>query len=88
MSKLIKADGTTVEVRPNNGTDYTLEELQGFVGGYIEIVPTYKDDEILVVNEEGKLEGLPFNKEATLLARISWDYIAGDALLCKSREVR
>jgi hypothetical protein len=88
MAKIIKFDGETIEVKPENGTDFSLEELQEIVGGYIETVPTYKRGEILVVNEEGKLLGLPFNREATVLARIYNDYIAGDALLCKEDEVR
>ena len=89
MGKLIKADGTTVEVSPKNGTDYTLAELQEFVGGYIEVIPAYKKGYILVINEEGKLEGLPRNGRATDLADITlWDCIVGDALYCKSSEVR
>lgn len=38
MAKWIKTNGEIVEVQPKNGTDYSLEELQGFVGGYIEII--------------------------------------------------
>ncbi len=89
MGKLLKTDGTTIEVRPANGTDYTLDELQKFVGGYIEVIPAREEGYILVINEEGKLEGLPFNGRATDLADIYlWDCIVGDALLCKSDEVR
>ena len=89
MGKLIKADGTTVEVSPKNGTDYTLEELQGFVGGFIEVIPAYEKGHVLVINEEGKLNNLPRNGRATDLADIYlWDCIVGDALFCKSEEVR
>lgn len=38
----------------------TLEALQTEVGGYIETV-TLTVDACLVVNEEGRLRGLPFN---------------------------
>ena len=41
MSKgaiLIEATGRVQGVFPANGTDFSLEELQGFVGGYIEII--------------------------------------------------
>ena len=89
MGKLLKADGTTVEVQPKNGTDYTLDELQALVGGYIEVVRSYKKGHILVINEEGKLLGLPYNGRATELADIDlWDCIVGDALLCLDSEVR
>lgn len=37
----------------------TLEALQGLVGGYIETVPVGKA--LMLVNEEGKLRGLPVN---------------------------
>lgn len=42
--------------------DNTLEAFQSAVGGYIEVVPI--DENILLVcNEEGRIEGLPFNRE-------------------------
>lgn len=89
MGKLIKTDGTVIEVQPKNGTDYTLEELQEFVGGYIEVIPAYEEGNILIINEEGKLNGLPRNGRATDLADIYlWDYLVGDALYCRSDEVR
>jgi hypothetical protein len=40
--------------------DYTIEELQKLVGGYIETVHV-TDDILLVVNEHGKLDELPVN---------------------------
>jgi len=80
-------DGAFIYKEPKNGADFSLEELQGFVDGYIEII-TLSDDLIMVVNEEGKPLGLPFNKAAT---EILWDhtnstddYIAGNALICES----
>ena len=89
MGKLIKTDGTSIEVSPNNGTDYTLDELQKFVGGLIEVVAAKERGYILIINEEGKIEGLPINWSATDLADISlWDCIVGDALYCKDDEVR
>jgi hypothetical protein len=42
----------------------TLEEMQEFVGGRIELV--YVDNGHFVVNEEGLLDGLPINLEASL----------------------
>ena len=91
MSKLIKADGTVQDVLPQNGTDYKLDELKKFVGGYIEIV-RLNDSEIMVVNEEGAFTKEP-NKLATIAALMYHvinpnNIIFGDALVCKSEEVK
>lgn len=40
--------------------DNTLEAFQNAVGGYIETL-TFTTDACLIVNEEGRLRGLPFN---------------------------
>ena len=86
MAKRIKADGYVVEVSPKNlGECFTLEELKGFVGGWIECIhisPT----QVMVINEEGKLLNLPYNAVATETFRMSFqptdDFIVGDAWLC------
>ena len=54
LSTVITTDGFRRNVVPSNGTDFSLEELRGFVGGYIEIV-CLSQSWIMVVNEEGKL---------------------------------
>ena len=90
MGKIYKTDGTTIAVEPKNGTDYSLEELQEIVGGYIEVLPL-NDDEIMVLNEEGKILGLDLNDNATELISEAgmWDdFIVGDVLVCKNDEVR
>lgn len=84
MARWIKTNGETIEVEPKNGTDYSLEELQGFVGGYIEIV-RIDDERLMVVNEEGKLNELPINSMATYLVR---ELIVGDVLVCYANEVK
>jgi Domain of unknown function (DUF3846) len=76
MATLYKTDGTTREVSSRNGRKYTLEELQEYVGGPIEWLEIRAGK--LIVNQEGKLMGLPFNLRATAL---SGHDIAGDALL-------
>ncbi|MGH9238791.1 MAG: DUF3846 domain-containing protein [Vicinamibacterales bacterium] len=75
------------EVVPANGHAFTLDEMQAFVGGYIEIL-RLPDGRALVINEEGKLRGLPLNPEATVLAapRIAPDFIVGPALVCTWNE--
>ena len=57
----------------------SLKEAQDFVGGYVECI-TFPNGDVLIVNEEGKLKGLPLNPEATLLWKITFDndnYITG-----------
>ena len=90
MGKIYKTDGTITTVEPKNGTDYSLEELQTIVGGYIEVLPL-NEDEIMVLNEEGKILGLDLNDNATELISEAgmWDdFIVGDVLVCKNDEVR
>lgn len=85
-------------VAPENGKKFSLKELQGFVGGLIEIVPTKEKDMVLVINEEGKLNGSPVNMKATKLYlhgvdRVEdWDLgkgdlIFGDVLLVANKYV-
>lgn len=91
MAKLIKTDGTVTEVVPKNGKDFTLEELQALIGcDWIEIVRMPgSDGSFMVVDEEGKLNGKELNEKATkMYGRMPYDYIVGDALLCKRGEVR
>lgn len=93
MATLLKTDFTMTEVQPKNGKDFTLEELQGYVGGFIQIIHSDVDDSIMVVNEDGKLCGLPENVNATIAAilkdMIGWsDRIVGDVIVCRSEEVK
>lgn len=39
---------------------HRLENLQKIVGGYIETV-TFAEDLVIICNEEGRLQGLPYN---------------------------
>jgi len=45
-----------------------LKAAQAFVGGYVEVV-SFPNGDLLLLNEEGKLMGLPLNPEATTLWR-------------------
>lgn len=42
--------------------DSGLTSMQSIVGGYIEAIYPFNDPVAVVVNEEGKLEGLPWNR--------------------------
>ena len=87
MATLIKSNGEETNVLPKNKTDFKLDELQTFVGGIIEIVKT-KDGRTMVINEEGKINDLPINQKASLLYQYNeFDFIAGDVLICDSKEI-
>jgi len=94
MATLIKADGTQTGIQPQNGTDFSLEELQNYVDGYIQVIYLHnQEDEILVLNEDGKSQQRQLNMAATELALFNraifrWDHIVGDVVLCKSEEVK
>lgn len=77
------------DVEPKNGRDFSLEELQGYVDGLIDIVSLY-DGRIMVVNDEGLLDGLPINPLATAIYQNATgvnDYILGNVLICQDNEV-
>lgn len=89
MAKIYKADGSMVEVEPKNGKDFGLKEMQAIVGGYIEIIDLL-DGTFMVLNEEGKLIGLPYNNMATIMfrkAHHTFDYVVGDVLVCDKSQI-
>ncbi len=75
---VIKVDGTEelLDHRPS------LEEAQGIVGGYIELVKI-GGNKTLVVDEEGKIKNKPTNKTITNKygSQIYGGYIVGDVLV-------
>jgi hypothetical protein len=87
MAFWIKANGTVQEVKPPVGAAFTLGELQGMVGGYIEIVRTHTGD-FMVLNEEGKLQGLPINEVATERYQYgTHDPVVGDVVIAQWAEL-
>lgn len=83
---------TTTGVKKYKG-DMTLEDMQAAVGGYIEHVGVHVtiDDVLykhLIVNEEGKLDGLPVNVKATEIVNFIGiaDIIVGDAIFMEPGE--
>ena len=84
---LYTTDNEVTDIVPADGKQFTLEELQGFVKGYIEIA-YIKDDMIFICNEEGKLDNLPENAIATAIWMNNFgpfDCIVGDvAIIHKS----
>ena len=62
MAKLYKTSGEVVQ----DVDISSLKKMQELVGGYIEIV-VGNEDRVLIVNEEGLLNGLPHNENASLV---------------------
>lgn len=71
MAILFPVGGPAEVLDPPEDLDngYTLEQLRGWVGGYIEIVRLHPDISRMVVDDEGLIKGLPINVAATLLYR-------------------
>jgi hypothetical protein len=90
MAKLIKVDGSETILRPK-GSHFTLEELQTFVGGYVQMIQLSNGEE-MYLNKEGKLENLPINRRATTLGKVCGiaadDCIVGDVIILNSQEIQ
>ena len=61
--------------------DGSLETYQKTVGGYIEAVYPFDDPVALIVNEEGKLNGLPLNRALRDEDGDCYDIVAGTFLV-------
>ena len=93
-ARLLKFSGDVMEIEPKNGTDFKLDELHKHLQcSLVEVININKDD-IMVVDDEGKLKANNvINVNATMLAQenqaiTSWDYIAGDAIVCNRKMIR
>ena len=74
MATLIKTDGSKLEIQPQNGLGFQLDELQKFVDGYIDIINLHNGD-ILVINDNGK-DVLDSNETATMLFLVGIIFVA------------
>ena len=93
-ARLLKFSGDVMEIEPKNGTDFKLDELHKHLNCSLVEVININQDDIMVVDDEGKLKANNvINVNATMLAQenqaiTSWDYIAGDAIVCNRKMVR
>ena len=62
----------------------TLKSMQEAVGGWIEEYMPFDDDVALVVNEEGKINGLPLNRAIRSEDGSLQDIIAGPFFICSA----
>lgn len=86
---ILHSDGSKTAVHPHENGKFSLEQLQKYVGGYIEVI-NLTEDRVLIVNEDGKFAGHPFNEQATQLAHqcnaiFVRDFIVGDAVLIENK---
>lgn len=84
MATLIRATGEQMTVKPASGGKFTLEELQGFVSGFIERIDL-ENGKAMYINEDGKALQMKCNIAATVCLQqrgcLQGDYIAGDAVI-------
>ena len=65
--------------------DGSLESMQAIVGGLVEAIYPFEDEELaLICNEEGKLLGLPFNRALRDEDGRIYDVVAGTFFLCRA----
>ena len=86
-----------LKIIENTKDEPTLESAQEFVGGYVEGI-SFPNGDYLIVNEEGKLMGLPLNPEGTALWRATFtkdkyafgydDWVSGPAILIKHKALK
>lgn len=85
---IYQTDGNVIE-KAFSKKNITLKDMQNIVKGYVEFL-YLKDDLIMVVNEEGKINSLPVNVKATRLVQESGinDLIVGDVLVVNKNLIK
>lgn len=85
---LVTSTGGMKAIMPMNGRDYSLQEMQSYVGGCIETLKV--GQKILVMDEEGKLKGKLPNRIATgwVLQEGINDYVCGDVMLIERSHIK
>ena len=64
----------------------SLSSMQEVIGGYIQGIYPFVEEVCLVVNEEGKINGLPLNRALFDESGKVYDIIAGTAFICGCSE--
>lgn len=90
MARLFTVSNSIKEISPANGKRFTLEELQGYVGGDIEYL-TLSTGEVMVMNVDGNPMGLKRNDLATAATLNVFNghnpSIVGDVLVAPKKEL-
>ena len=97
LKEKVNTDANEFKIVSDSKDEPTLESAQEFVGGYVEGI-TFPNGDYLIINEEGKLKGLPLNPEATTLWRSTFtadkyafghdDFVVGPAILIKANALK
>jgi hypothetical protein len=85
QARIIRADGTEEIIEGK----LTLEVMQKTVGGYIEVMTT-NNGKRMIMNEDGRRLGLPYNAKATeyAIGMIGQDErILGDVIITDRRQI-
>ena len=92
METKINTDAAEFKIIEDSKDEPDLKAAQDFVGGYVQGI-TLPNGDYLIINEEGKLMGLPVNKQATKLWKETFDndnfitgrndFVVGPAILIK-----
>ena len=93
----INTDQNEFKIIEDSKDEPSLEQAQKFVGGYVEGI-TFPNGDYLIINEEGKLMGLPINEQATKLWKDTFDndnyvtgrndFVVGPAILIKKAALK
>ncbi len=97
MENKINTDAAEFKIIEDSKDEPDLKAAQDCVGGYVEGIP-FPNGDYLIVNEEGKLKGLPLNPEATALWKATFDndnfitgrndFVVGPAILIKKAALK
>ena len=97
LKQKVNTDAVEFKIIDDVKDEPGLKSAQEFVGGYVEGI-SFPNGDYLIVNEEGKLMGLPLNPEATALWRATFDndnyitgrkdWVAGPAILIKKKALK
>lgn len=91
MAWVFYHSGGSKKLEPKTPPYFSLEELRDIVEGDIQAVPL-RDGRWLIINDSGKIKGLPANQPATEVMHAASDIakddiIVGNALLCLPGEL-
>ena len=92
METKINTDAAEFKIIEDSKDEPDLKAAQDFVGGYVEGI-TFPNGDYLIINEEGKIRGLPLNEQASKLWKDTFDndnyitgrkdFVVGNAILIK-----
>ena len=97
LKQKVNTDAVEFKIIDDVKDEPTLESAQEFVGGYVQGIE-FPNGDYMIMNEEGKLLGLPVNEEATTLWRTTFtkdkylfghdDWVSGPAILIKKKALK